>query len=358
VQAAQQRPTLPQAEAGQAAILWGALGSGAALALVAGLAWAWLRARLRAAPLALGLALVVGADLWRNAAGFWTYSRAHEELFRLDPLTTRITQTPVPYRVLDLGVYPNDGSALMAFDIPQLLGHHGNELHRFDELLGGKNQWRNLTPRLLDLLAVRYVIAPAGAPGSGVDSLPGYRIALDSVVTSARAGARLFERTNPEPYARVVPAALKIEDDQVVPTLLDPRFPGFDAVVLFARDAPVSPEPLHALPPPSGSRATVGPWRAGSMTIALDPPPTTPGYVLVAENWYSDWHATVDGSPAPVLRGNHTLITVPVPAGARRVELAFDSAHYRLGKRLTLTSLGLVLAACIVPLALRRRRRV
>jgi len=32
----------------------------------------------------------------------------------------------------------------MSFDIPELFGYHGNELRFYDELWGGKNEWRNL----------------------------------------------------------------------------------------------------------------------------------------------------------------------------------------------------------------------
>ena len=355
VQTALQRPAVAAAEAAQGGILWGALGSSVALALTAALAWAWWRNRVAAMPLALGLALIVGTDLWRNAAGFWTYSRAHQELFRLDAITQRVTQTRLPYRVLDLGVYPNDGSALMAFGIPQLLGHHGNELHRFDELMGGKNQWRNLSPRILDLFAVRYVIAPAGPRGT--DSLPGFRTVMDSVATSAGVPARLFERLTPAPYARVVPAAARIDEGQTVATLIDARLPGYDRIVLVPPDAPINPAPIEALPPPSPAQATVTAWGPGSMSIALDPAPPGLSYLLVAENWYPDWEAVVDGAPAPVLRGDHTLITVPLPAGARRVELAFRSPDYTRGKVITLISLGLVLGFGGLGAVLDRRRR-
>jgi uncharacterized membrane protein YfhO len=93
------------------------------------------------------------------------------------------------------------------------------------------------------------------------------------------------------------------------------------------------------------------------MTIALDPAPPAPSYVLLAENWFPEWQAAVDGQPAPVLRGNYTMLTVAVPAGARLVELAFRSPTYQLGKRLTLVSLVIVAGALAAPLLGRWRRR-
>src|SRR5207247_750791 len=68
---------------------------------------------------ALTLILIVGADLWLNARQFWSYTKP----YGTDPVIDRITATPLPYRVFNPpgpGTYP--GSALMAFDIPDLFG--------------------------------------------------------------------------------------------------------------------------------------------------------------------------------------------------------------------------------------------
>jgi len=105
----------------------------------------------------------------------------------------------------------------------------------------------------------------------------------------------------------------------------------------------VNPLPLiDHMPPPSPSRATFTHWSPGRMSLTLDPPPSAQSYLLVLENWYPDWHATVDGANAPVLRGDHTFITVPVPAGARQVELTFASKDYARGRLITWGSLVLL----------------
>jgi uncharacterized membrane protein YfhO len=91
--------------------------------------------------------------------------------------------------------------------------------------------------------------------------------------------------------------------------------------------------------------------------MALDPAPPADSYLLVAENWYPDWHATVDGQSAPVLRGDHTFLTVPVTAGAKRVELTFSSRHYARGRLITWVSLLLLAVWAGAGLASRRARR-
>jgi hypothetical protein len=344
------------ARANASAIMWGALSSGLALGVTGIAALAALRDRLTPRLLALTLALVIGCDLWLNAQHFWVYApNPTQDVFRPDPVTDRIKATPLPFRTLDLGVYPGDGAALMAFDIPQVLGYHGNELRYYDDLLGRDQRWGNVRfLHLWDLLAVRYAVAPAGTKNA--DSIPGYKRVLDSAMTSAGVSAHLFERTEPQPYARVVPGGFKAQDSSLaIPLLTDPRI-DYSRLVVFSPDQPVTPARIREMPPASPARARVTAWEPGRMTIALDPAPPQPSYVLVSENWFPDWQATVDGAPAPVVRGDYTLITVPVPAGAKQVELQFRSSAYQTGKAISLASLVLLATIALAPIALRRRR--
>src|SRR5437879_2945677 len=174
IQAATGRNAVGAAVADGPAILWGGATSGLALAAVAALL-GFGRDRFTPRLLALALILIVGTDLWLNARTFWHYTKP----LGRDPLVDHIAATPVPYRVIDLGPAYR-GSVLGTFDVPQVLGYHGNELRYYDELLGGRGEWRNIgfLP-LWDLLAVRYAIAPAEA--KGIDSIPGYRRVLDTV---------------------------------------------------------------------------------------------------------------------------------------------------------------------------------
>jgi hypothetical protein len=343
-------PKAAAARADQAAILWGAATSGLALVAAAAVLGP-ARGRLTPRLTALALILVVGTDLWLNARQFWLYTKPFER----DQVIDRVAATPLPYRVLNPpgagAAYP--GSILMAFDIPELFGYHGNELRYYDELWGGKNEWRNLgVLSLWDLWAVRYAILPAG--GRTIDSIPGFRRVLDSVPTFDGGRANLFERVAPAPYARVVAGAIKTDSTTIVPTLVDPRM-DFSRIVLFTNDQPVTPEPLKEMPAPSPSRAAVTAWQPGRMTVTLDPAPPKPSYVLVAENWYPDWQVTIDGRRGQLLRGDYSLITVPVPAGTRTVDLTFRSRLYELGRGITLASLALLLVALLASLAASRR---
>jgi hypothetical protein len=329
------------------------------LAAVALLVWARLQGRVPAVALALGLPLLVGTDLWRDGRHFWTYSPPPAaELYRTDDVIARLKQAPQPLRVLDLGLFTQNGpvypqNVLMAHGIPQVIGYQGNELRYYDDLLGGRNEWRYLvsSTRLWQLLAVRYVLIPDSA------ALPGYHIVMGPVATAAGTRAFVYEADTIPPYARVVPAALKVDNDSAIPpTLADPRLPGFDRVVLLPKEAPLSPPALRGLPPPSVSRARVTAWDAGRMTVELDPAPRDSSYVMIAENWYLDWRASVDGHAARVLCGDNALLTIPVAPGSRKIELSYHSRAYAQGKVIAFVTLILVLAGFVVPPLVARRR--
>jgi hypothetical protein len=334
------------------ATAFGAVRSAVVVAVAAGIGLLMLRGRVAVPAAALALAVLVGADQWWNARRFFAWSPPAAQLYRDDAITRRLAATPLPWRVLDFpdqnGVYPT--AFLMGKGIPNALGHHGNELHRYDELLGGKNRWTNVLghTRLWNLLAVRFVLLPVNIP------VPGYHIVLQGE-TSRGAAAVLYEADSVPPYARVIRAALKVPEEQIVPTLMDGRL-DYSRLLLLPADAPVPTGRLDSLPPPSPSRATVTTWEPGRMTVRLDPVPAADAWLLVSENWYPDWRATVDGREASVLRGQGTFVSVPLPAGAREVRLHVASASYRRGALATLASLLGILAWVIVPPVARRRR--
>jgi hypothetical protein len=300
--------------------------------------WSVWSGRLRGGLAAAALAALVVGDLWSIDRAFFVFRGPASEVFRDDAVTARLRAEAKPFRVLDVGVY--QGSYLMAHDIQTMLGYHGQEIRFYDELLGGKGQWRNAgSPTLMDLLAVRYLLLPEA------QTVPGFTQVLGPVATTPGSAAVLLERDTLPPFVRVVPGALKLPEDQVVATVIDPRFP-FKAVALYPDSATLTPEPIRGgqVPDPVPVRPTLAEWAPGRMRVTLEGTAAKPAYLLIAENWYPDWHATVDGKPAPVYRADHTLLSVVVPPGAREVTLHFASAAYARGKLVTLVAFLATLA--------------
>jgi hypothetical protein len=319
------------------------------VALAGGVFWAIWTGRLRHYAAAAALGTVVVADFWSIDRRFFDFKTPPSELFADDAIIAKLRQEAKPFRVLDAGVYP--GSVLMAYSVQTVLGYHGNEVRFYDDLLGGKNEWRNLgSPTLHDLLAVRYLLLPDS------QAVPGFHPLSGPTPTRHGSTGILYQRDTIPAYVRVVPSAAKLPEDQVVPTVIDPRFPLND-VVLFSDTASVSPEPIRGgTPDTTAVRATLAEWNPGSMRIRLAGSDTRPRYLLVSETWYKDWHARVDGTPAPVHRGNYALMTIVIPPGASEVTLNFDSPEYARGKLISL--LALLAIAGLYGWSLVTRRRL
>ncbi len=348
-----------------ATIRWSATAAGIALLGVGLLGLGRRRGVLSPAAFAFLVVGIIGTDLWLNARAFWLYSNVHDELFAGDEIKARLQATAKPFRVWDVdvgrsrAVYP--GAALMADDIAQLYGHHGNEPHAFDVLNGRQGASLSFAragdQRILDLFAVNFLILQAG---TAPDSVPGFRRTVSNAVASSGAQATLFERVTPVPYARFIPGAMAApagsSPEQSATTVLDEGFP-VDRVVLFDSVPGMTPGAMpNPLPEAVDLPISFGLWEPGRMRLQLGGGAPAAGYVLVSENWDSEWSALVDGQVAPVKRGDVTLLAVPVAAGARAIELTYVGRAYARGRLVTVLSL-LVLATWVAaPVIVRRWR--
>jgi hypothetical protein len=91
------------------------------------------------------------------------------------------------------------------------------------------------------------------------------------------------------------------------------------------------------------------------VTVDVDTP--GPALLRLADLWYPDWTATVDGHSAPVLKADYLLRAVPVPAGRHRVVFRYRSPAMRRGLMLSLGSLVAVLGLFGLDWVSRARKR-
>jgi uncharacterized membrane protein YfhO len=125
---------------------------------------------------------------------------------------------------------------------------------------------------------------------------------------------------------------------------------------VYPDSAPISPVDLGGkVPQAAAASATLRSWEPGRMTVDIGGQDPRPLYLVVAENWYKDWEATVDGRSAPLLRAQGTLLSVALPSGARTVTFAFRSRSYEKGRLISL--LSLVLLAGVVGTSWIQQRR-
>jgi hypothetical protein len=96
-------------------------------------------------------------------------------------------------------------------------------------------------------------------------------------------------------------------------------------------------------------------FKFGNNTVDAEVEASEPSLVVVAQTYYHNWRAEVDGRPASLLRANVAFQAVQVPAGAHKVHLFYRDRAFEIGAAISLC----MWVNCFVGyLALRRREVV
>jgi hypothetical protein len=345
--------------ANRGSVTFGALRS--ALFLLGAIGVLALLSRNALKPFAGGaaLAFLLTVDLWSIERLYWRFSPPAAEIYASDPAIDYMKRQPQPGRVLALQPVPSrdpflSGDALMVHDIRQVLGYHGNELARYQELTGKQEGYRYvLTPALWRLLNAKYLLTDLDTA-----AVPELRLLVGPVRNAYGTTVYLYELPGENPFAWVAAGMVKAEDAAVLPVLRDARFDP-RRVALFDAAAPVdAPTQLSTLPAPVSVPVSVTSYAPGRITLRLDGALTAPAALVVSENYYPGWQARVDDRPARLGRANYVLIGVELPAGARTVELTFRSRPYEIGKMITLVALLVAALFAAGGVFLDRGRRV
>lgn len=346
-------------------LAFGAIRSFVFVAIAVGMIWAMTTRRLTAA---MGGSLIVAAtaiDLWTIERLYWMFSPPAAQLYAADDAIRYLQQQPQPARVIPIPLGPDFGpgepfvrpggqaNGLMIHRVRDVLGYHGNQLGRYNDLLGIQEGGRQIVnPNFWALSNSRFFL-------TNTDSLPipGARRVVGPVKNAAGTTVYLFELPGDNPFAWLAPMIVKVPDDQALSTVLDPRF-DVRRAALFDTAAPVTARSVTTLPAALATKVTTTRYEPGSVSLSIDEPSPEGSALIVSENYYPGWKATVDGKAARVGRVDYSLIGVELPAGTRKVELSFDSAPYHTGKAITLTALFISAAWCLVGALLERRSRV
>lgn len=286
------------------------------------LIWSWFQRKLAPAGAAIGLALLVVIDLWVVARPFFQTVDGPEYMFAQDDVAAFLTSQPETGRVWTLpfppgGVYRNGGNYLMLFGIDQVGGEHPNPLQRYYDYVGAGEQsytdWHNLLqyPQFMAAANVRYLIS--GAPLE----VPGFR-------EVHRGSAVVYENLAVLPRAYLVPNAVPVEGEDGA--LRQMENPGWNP----AETAFVAAEAGRALPG-TGGNGTARIVESTPDRVVVDVAAQDEAFLVLSDNYYPGWTATVAGVEQPVLQTNHTFRGVPVPAGRQQVVFEFRSADLRIG---------------------------
>ncbi|MBA3580763.1 MAG: hypothetical protein H0W42_12360, partial [Gemmatimonadaceae bacterium] len=169
------RPELVQlVDANAGALTLGAFRSLFFVLATAGVLYALLQRRISPALATWALVAVLAADLWSVMRHYWIFSPPAEVTYASDPTIEYVKSQPEPSRVLPIQLEretgsrdPNlNGDGLMSHHVRNVLGYHGNELARYDQLAGKERGFDQIgNPNFWELTNARFIL-------TNVDSLP------------------------------------------------------------------------------------------------------------------------------------------------------------------------------------------
>ena len=167
-------------------------------------------------------------------------------------------------------------------------------------------------------------------------------------VSQITAPGKLLEwqaRTNFLPLVTAGQKPVFLDDEKALPALTQNNFDGGRIAFL----------PLEAKTSVSVSNPTeakVLNSKFGNSTVDAEIETAAPSLVVVAQTYYHNWHAGVDGQPAQLLRANVAFQAVQVPAGKHKLHLFYRDRVFEIGAAISLC----MWVNCFVAwLALRRR---
>ena len=134
------------------------------------------------------------------------------------------------------------------------------------------------------------------------------------------------------------------------------RFPPLQAAIFDTSARVPAAQNLTALPPALGITARTTRYDPGHITVELSAPAPTGSTLVVSENEYLGWTATVDGKPAAVARADYTLIGVPLTAGGHTIDLVYHDPAFPIGVWITFIVTGLMVLWLAASFAMAARR--
>jgi hypothetical protein len=284
-------------------------------------------------------------DLWTVERVYWMFSPPAKVIYASDAITEMLMAAPQPVRVLPFQIRQSQqrdpfltGDALMTHRIRNVWGYHGNQLGRYNELTGfHSDDNRVFSPNVLRLTNTQYFLTNIGE----LPFVGGTTMVKGPVRNASGDTVYLFRLNSENPYSWVTPVAVKAPDEQVLATILNPRF-DVTRAALFDTSANVTvAQGVQSLPAPLEIKTTVRHYEPGKVQIDLSAPAPEGSSLIVSENYYPGWIASVDGKPARIGRADYTMIGVELPPGARSVELNFTSPTYERGKVITWLAMAL-----------------
>jgi hypothetical protein len=315
------------------------------IALAVAGAWALAtRGVLAARAFVLILALIAAADLYRAGRPFVAQTALMNEYVAGSPLVRpddtilalqRLRDAGGIFRVADLSTLlgtrgPYEQNDLAVHGLEQLAGHHGNEMGRYRNLIGGEHAINLLESelRLANVTNTEYLLIPGRLEDPRLEEV------------YAGMGAVVYRNLNALPRAYLVGATEVVPGDAAIDRLLAEDFdPRSTAILAEALPADVEVQP--------GAGGAVEWLEREVDRFTLRVAPDRPALLVVLDNYYPAWEATINGRATPIYRANHTFRAIAVPPGEHTITFRYSPAALRTGAIISLLVMALLVAVVI-----------
>ncbi len=237
---------------------------------------------------------------------------------------------------------------LAGFGVAVLGGYHAAKPQLYQDLVT-PGASVILSARLWTLCNVRYLALNQNVPAEQLTQALGPLGAFFTQVYGGPAGG-VYE------YARWLPRATVVNAWAVIP---DTGAAAVDSVSSSMRDpavfAFVSKDPGFPSGDGSAPAGVANITKYGLHEVEIEAEASSAALVRLSDLWYPDWKATVDGKSAEILRADHALRAVVIPAGKHTVRFTFESASFRNGLTLSVICAIVALALLAAGILLDRR---
>lgn len=331
----------------------------------------WMMDRRNLAARAAGWAFVglLVVDFFSVEKQYFMFSPRASKLYASDPALEYLRRQPEPGRVITEPLVQmtqadpmlhNDGP--MAHGVRIALGYHGNEIGRFQHLCGATPDTRCdprivFTPMFWRHENVQYLYTNADSDAiKRIFTAPLMKL-VGPVTDAGGINVYLYKLPGDNPFAWLAPVFVKAPEDQIFAAVLNPQFDPTRVAVLDTNSR-IPAQQITAPPPALSTPAHVIHYAPGVIQLQIDSSPPAGSALVVSENYFPGWTATVDGHPAPVDRVDYNLIGVQLPANAKRIDLRFNDPAYQRGKVITLLVLLASIALVIFGVVSDRRSQL
>jgi hypothetical protein len=254
------------------------------------------------------------------------------------------------------GLFGPRSDYLMHFGIMQAGGEHGNQLYRWNQLVGiGKGgnllDWHNFVeyPAIMEAAGIRYIVSGVRLQLYDVKLKTGIR----GIRQAYRGSAFIYVDDRALSRATLVPSVRAAPADSALAIM---RGGDWDPHTLALVDAPAAPFANPDSLPANPGTTQIDRDEPDHIQVSVRA--TAPALLVLADNYADGWVATVDGRETPILRTNHTFRGVPVTAGNHTVVFMFKPPLFYAGLAISLvTAIILIIGIVFVVRAYRPHPR-